>query len=283
MVERFKDKLEVINFNDIVDIALIALIFFFIYKFIRRRRALPILLGVAVYLIVMELCRLFYMDATYELLKWFTLPGTVALFIIFQSEIRSGLEKLGSTIINIGRVIKHKLVPLSASPEAEAIQKAVLRFSEARTGALIVIENAQGLDYYSRTGIDVDGIVTSQLLINIFEHNTPLHDGAVIIRENRVLAATCYLPLSDSMNLGKELGTRHRAGVGISEVTDSMTIIVSEETGKISVAFEGKLERNVSPERLKERISAMNNKNVIEGKNIKIWKGRVGNGKKANQ
>ena len=133
------------------------------------------------------------------------------------------------------------------------------------------------------TGIDVDGIVTSQLLINIFEHNTPLHDGAVIVRGNRVMSATCYLPLSDSMNIGKELGTRHRAGVGISEVTDSVTVIVSEETGKISVAYEGKLERNVSPERLKERIDFINNKTSIETKNIKIWKGRGKNGKKANQ
>ena len=130
----------------------------------------------------------------------------------------------------------------------------------------------------------MDGIVTNQLLINIFEHNTPLHDGAVIIRGNRVLSATCYLPLSDSMTLGKELGTRHRAGVGISEVTDSVTIIVSEETGKISIAYEGKLERNITSERLKDRIdSIINEKALVEGKNKKIWKGRVGNGKKTNQ
>ena len=108
---------------------------------------------------------------------------------------------------------------------------------KVRTGALIVIEQKVSLRDYERTGIDVDGIVTSQLLINIFEHNTPLHDGAVIVQGNRVVSATCYLPLSDNLGLSKELGTRHRAGVGISEVTDSLTVIVSEETGKISVAY----------------------------------------------
>lgn len=124
---------------------------------------------------------------------------------------------------------------------------------KVRTGALIVIEQNTTLAEYERTGIEVDGIVTSQLLINIFEHNTPLHDGAVIIRGNRVTWATCYLPLSDNMELSKELGTRHRAGVGISECTDSLTIIVSEETGRVSVAYGGKLTRNVDADMLREK------------------------------
>ena len=127
---------------------------------------------------------------------------------------------------------------------------------------------------YERTGIDVDGIVTSQLLINIFEHNTPLHDGAVIIQGNRVVSATCYLPLSDNLGLSKELGTRHRAGVGISEITDSLTIIVSEETGKISVAYEGELERNLDADSLRDRMHKILNNPVEEHKNLRIWKGR---------
>ena len=122
---------------------------------------------------------------------------------------------------------------------------------KAHTGALIVIEDEDSLADYERTGIDVDAIVTSQLLINIFEHNTPLHDGAVIVRNNRITSATCYLPLSDNMNLDKELGTRHRAGIGISEVTDSLTIIVSEENGQVSVAYRGKLERGLDGDGLK--------------------------------
>ena len=120
----------------------------------------------------------------------------------------------------------------------------------------------------------MDGIVTSQLLIKIFEHNTPLHDGAVIIQGNRVVSATCYLPLSDNLGLSKELGTRHRAGVGISEITDSLTIIVSEETGKISVAYEGELERNLDADSLRDRMHKILNNPVEEHKNLRIWKGR---------
>lgn len=137
-----------------------------------------------------------------------------------------------------------------------------------------MIEQKVSLRDYERTGIDVDGIVTSQLLINIFEHNTPLHDGAVIIQGNRVVSATCYLPLSDNLGLSKELGTRHRAGVGISEITDSLTIIVSEETGKISVAYEGELERNLDADSLRDRMHKILNNPVEEHKNLRIWKGR---------
>ena len=149
-----------------------------------------------------------------------------------------------------------------------------MEMGKVKTGALIVIEQNQSLSEYERTGIDVDGIVTSQLLINIFEKNTPLHDGAVIVRGNRVTSATCYLPLSDNMALSKDLGTRHRAGVGISEATDSMTVIVSEETGKISVAYKGELERSLDGDRLKERLKSIQNKPEEEPKKRILWKGR---------
>ena len=142
-----------------------------------------------------------------------------------------------------------------------------------KTCARIVVEQNQTLSEYERTGIEVDGIVTSQLIINIFEKNTPLHDGAVIVRGNRITSATCYLPLSDNMALSKELGTRHRAGVGISEATDSMTVIVSEETGKISVAYEGKLDRNLDAERLKEKLKLIQNKPEEETRKRIVWKG----------
>ena len=148
-----------------------------------------------------------------------------------------------------------------------------MEMGKVKTGALIVIEHEQPLKEYERTGIDVDGIISSQLLINIFEHNTPLHDGAVIVRGNRVVSATCYLPLSDNMALSKDLGTRHRAGVGISEVTDSLTVIVSEETGKISVAYGGELERNLDAARLKERLLEIQDK-PVEEKKRKLWKGK---------
>lgn len=275
-----------IRWTDVVEVLVIAVLVYYILVWIKNTRAWSLLKGVVVILLFFVFAAIFNMTTILWIAENVFTIAVTAIVVILQPELRRALETLGR------KNILASILPFETNKTQEGkissktiteITKACVEMSRVRTGALIVIENAQGLDDYSRTGIDVDGIVTSQLLINIFEHNTPLHDGAVIIRENRVLAATCYLPLSDSMNLGKELGTRHRAGVGISEVTDSMTIIVSEETGKISVAFEGKLERNVSPERLKERISTMNNKNVIEGKNIKIWKGRVGNGKKANQ
>ena len=152
------------------------------------------------------------------------------------------------------------------------IVKAASEMSKVKTGALIVVEQNIRLDEYERTGIVLDSVVTSQLLINIFEHNTPLHDGAVIIKGNRITSATCYLPLSDNMMLSTELGTRHRAGVGISEVTDSLTVIVSEETGKISVAYKGELKRNVTPDVLKEQLIILQNKSVTP-KKFKFWKG----------
>lgn len=275
-----------IRWTDVVEVLVIAVLVYYILVWIKNTRAWSLLKGVVVILLFFVFAAIFNMTTILWIAENVFTIAVTAIVVILQPELRRALETLGR------KNILASILPFETNKTQEGkissktiteITKACVEMSRVRTGALIVIENEQGLDDYSRTGIDVDGIVTSQLLINIFEHNTPLHDGAVIIRENRVLAATCYLPLSDSMNLGKELGTRHRAGVGISEVTDSMTIIVSEETGKVSVAFEGKLERNVSPERLKECIGAMNNKKVIEGKNIKIWKGRVGNGKKANQ
>lgn len=156
------------------------------------------------------------------------------------------------------------------------IVKACVEMGKVRTGALIVVEKMQSLADYERTGIEVDGLVSSQLLINIFEKNTPLHDGAVIIRENRVTSATCYLPLSDNMALSKELGTRHRAGIGISEVTDSVTVIVSEETGKISVAHEGELETGLDADRLRECLTNLTLEPGDEEEKKRFpWKGRA--------
>ena len=153
---------------------------------------------------------------------------------------------------------------------------------KVRTGALIVVRQKDDLSEYKQTGIDVDGIVTSQLLINIFEKNTPLHDGAVIIEGDRVASATCYLPLSDNMRLSKELGTRHRAAVGMSDVNDSMTVIVSEETGLISVAYNGVLSRGLNAEELESQLTTIQNKPVDEEKKRKLWKGKVSKNEKVD-
>ena len=145
---------------------------------------------------------------------------------------------------------------------------------KVKTGALIVIERDVMLNEYIRTGIPLDSLVSSQLLINIFEHNTPLHDGAIIVRGDRIVAATCYLPLSDNMTLSKALGTRHRAAVGISEVSDSLTIVVSEETGSVSVAKNGRLLRNLNQEQLKEQLQTLQTRISERNRKIKLWKGR---------
>ena len=173
----------------------------------------------------------------------------IGVIVIFQPELRKALEQLGQ------KKFVSNIIPFDSGREVQErfndktineLVKACFDMGEVKTGALIVIEEEIRLDEYVRTGINIDGILTSQLLINIFEHNTPLHDGAVIVRGNRVVAATCYLPLSDNMELSKQLGTRHRAGVGISEATDSLTIIVSEETGQVSVARGGELSRGLT-------------------------------------
>ena len=276
-----------IRWTDVVEVLVIAVLVYYILVWVKNTRAWSLLKGVVVILLFFVFAAIFNMTTILWIAENVFAIAVTAIVVILQPELRRALETLGR------KNILTSILPFETNKTQEGrvsqntileIARACSEMSRVRTGALIVIENEQVLDEYCRTGIDVDGIVTSQLLINIFEHNTPLHDGAIVIRGNRVLSATCYLPLSDSMNLGKELGTRHRAGVGISEVTDSVTVIVSEETGKISIAYEGKLERNVTSERLKERIdSIINIKNTTEGKNIKIWKGRAGNGKKANQ
>ena len=143
---------------------------------------------------------------------------------------------------------------------------------KAKTGALIVIEQEHNLDEFIKTGIAIDALVSSQLLINIFEHNTPLHDGAVVIKGNRVTSATCYLPLSDNMGISKDLGTRHRAAVGMSEKVDAFVIIVSEETGKVSIAYNGEIVRNVDKDYLKNKLSQIKTGELEKNKRIKIWK-----------
>ena len=205
--------------------------------------------------------------------------AVTAVIVILQPELRKAVEELGRKNIIASifpfEVSKGLGEGRFSDKTINEIAKACVEMGKVKTGALIVIEQNQSLSEYERTGIDVDGIVTSQLLINIFEHNTPLHDGAVIIRGNRITSATCYLPLSDNMQLSKELGTRHRAGVGISEATDSLTVIVSEETGKISVAYDGKIERNLSGDTLKERLKTIQNKPEEESRKRILWKGRA--------
>ena len=192
---------------------------------------------------------------------------------------RKALEQLGSKNLISGIFSFEGNRPSDSAFTEKTISELVrasVELGKAKTGALMVIEREVSLKDIERTGIEIDGLVTSQLLINIFEHNTPLHDGAVIVRENRIVAATCYLPLSDNMELSKQLGTRHGAGVGISEQTDSVTIIVSEETGQVSVAQNGRLIRGVNSSRLREILVKAQNKQIVDNSKLRhLLKGKV--------
>lgn len=266
-----------IRWTDIAEILIISFLVYHIMVWIKNTKAWSLLKGVVVIAVFIMIAAYFKMNTILWIVQNVIGVAVTAMVVILQPELRKALEELGrkniiSSIIPFDSISKEEAGRFSDKTINE-IAKACVEMGKVKTGALIVVEQNQSLKEYERTGIDVDGIVTSQLLINIFEHNTPLHDGAVIVRGDRVISATCYLPLSDNMELSKELGTRHRAGVGISEVTDSMTIIVSEETGKISIAYEGSLERNLDGDKLRDRLQMIQNK-TIEEKKLKLWKGR---------
>ena len=267
-----------IRWVDIVEILLIAFLMYHILVWVKNTRARSLLKGIIVIAVFILIAAYFQMNTILWIVQNAFGVAVTAVVVILQPELRKALEELGQKNI-ISSIIPFETYRTSeegrfSDKTINEITKACVEMGKVKTGALIVIEQNQSLTEYERTGIDVDGIVTSQLLINIFEKNTPLHDGAVIIRGNRITSATCYLPLSDNMALSKDLGTRHRAGVGISEATDSMTVIVSEETGKISVAYKGELERSLDGDRLKERLKSIQNKPEEEPKKRILWKGR---------
>lgn len=275
--KNFSSYRTTMDLGDVAEILIIAVLLYYTLVWMKTTRAWILLKGLIVILVFLLLAYFFRMTTILWMAQNVLGFAVTALIVVLQPELRKALEELGKKNI-ISSVLpfdnSHRVNEEFSEKTINEITKACVEMGKVRTGALIVIEQKVSLRDYERTGIDVDGIVTSQLLINIFEHNTPLHDGAVIIQGNRVVSATCYLPLSDNLGLSKELGTRHRAGVGISEITDSLTIIVSEETGKISVAYEGELERNLDADSLRDRMHKILNNPVEEHKNLRIWKGR---------
>ncbi len=266
----------------ITDVLEIALISFFIYQFmvwIKFTRAYTLLKGILIVLFFIMFAYILKMNTILWIIKNLSTILLTSVVVIFQPELRKMLEQLGQ------KRIMASILPLDSGREVQErftdktvneLVKACFDMGEVKTGALIVIEQNIRLSEYERTGINVDAVLTSQLLINIFEHNTPLHDGAVLVRGNRIVAATCYLPLSDNMELSKQLGTRHRAGVGISEVSDSLTIIVSEETGQVSVAENGKLSRGLTSAELRSALIRAQNKKVVNNSKLRhLLKGRM--------
>lgn len=272
----FTESAVSITLTDILEIFILAFLVYSLLLWIKNTRAWTLLKGIMVLVLFVSVVYLLQMNTLIFLVNRIIDIAIIAAVVVFQPELRRVLEQLGEKeivsalipIMDTNRGVSERF----SDKTVNEIVKASVEMSKVKTGALIVIEQNIRLDEYERTGIVLDSVLTSQLLINIFEHNTPLHDGAVIVKGNRITAATCYLPLSDNMMLSKELGTRHRAAVGISEVTDSMTVIVSEETGNISIAYKGELKRNVSAEVLKEHLIVLQNKSVQQ-KKFKLWKG----------
>jgi len=265
-----------ITATDVLEILILAFLVYNLLLWIKNTRAWSLLKGIAILVSCIAIVYLLQMTTLIYLVNRGLDIAITAAVVVFHPEIRRALERLGekpifSGLIQIGDSSKNVTERFSDKTVNEIV-KASVEMSKAKTGALIVLEQNTRLEEYERTGIMLDAIVTSQLLINIFEHNTPLHDGAVIIQGNRVTAATCYLPLSDNMMLNKALGTRHRAGLGISEETDSMTVIVSEETGAISVAYKGELMHAISQEELRRQLEILQNKSVAPRK-FQFWKG----------
>lgn len=265
---------------DLIQVLLIAVIIYYLMLWVKNTRAYTLLKGLLTVMLLLLLAYVLQMDTILWIFRNIGIVAITGLLIIFQPELRRALEQLGETnkltsLISFSglRVEEERL---SDRTIAE-LTRAVFEMSEVKTGALIVVEQNVLLKEYEKTGIAVDAVLSSQLLVNIFENNTPLHDGAVIVRKNRIMAATCYLPLSDNLSLSKSLGTRHRAGVGISEVSDSLTIIVSEENGKVSCAMSGKLDTALSANDLRDRLYQMQKKHNVKEEQGKYrrWKGRV--------
>ena len=260
-----------ISLRNLFEIAIISFLVYEILFWIKNTRAWTLLKGLLTIMVFAIVAVLLRLDTIVWILKNITTIAVTAFLVVFQPELRKALEQLGSQNLLSGILAQDdgKSSQEFNDRTVNELVRATFEMAKVKTGALMVIERGTSLKEIERTGIEISGLVTSQLLINIFEHNTPLHDGAVIIRGNRIVSATCYLPLTDSMDIGKELGTRHRAAVGISEVSDSLTIIVSEETGAVSLAKDGNLYKHLKKEELLEKLKQLK---IDEENNTDVFK-----------
>lgn len=263
-----------IKVTTVLEIIIMAIIIYEFIVWVKKTRAFSLLKGIIVLLIFWLLAYLFNFTTLLWIGGRIINFAIIALLIIFQPELRKALEQLGrnkffSKIFSFSD--KKDKGERCSDKTVNELVRASFELAKTKTGALIVIEQEILLEEYEKTGIPVDALISSQLLINIFEHNTPLHDGAVLVRGDRVVAATCYLPLSDNMHISKDLGTRHRAALGISEVSDTLTIVVSEETGKVSIAIAGELFRDVDADSLRSKLTFLQKK-TIDVNRYKLWR-----------
>lgn len=237
--------------NDIVDILIVSYIIYQLLILLRGTRAVQLLKGITVLIAIWLISNVFHLSTLQWLIENLFSVGVIAVIIIFQPELRRALEQLGrGGFFGRNRQAEDKI----AAKVVGEVTKATTYFAKKNIGALIVIERQTGLSDYIETGVVLKAKLSSELLKNIFLPNAPLHDGAVIVRNEQIMAAGCYLPLSENPFISKELGTRHRAGIGLSELSDAVVVIVSEETGKISLAIQGNLERGLNEEKLVSRL-----------------------------
>ena len=266
-----------VRIRDVIDILIVAIVIYKLLSLIKETRAEQLTKGIVVLLILNKLSEWAKFYTINWILKNAMTVGTLAILIVFQPELRRGLEYIGRSSF-----LKKSLIEVrgeSLSKVVEEIVDAVASLSRQKIGALIVLEKQTGLNEVADTGTKINGLVTSDLLINIFIPNTPLHDGAVIIKDDRIKAAACFLPLTDNSNISKELGTRHRAALGISERSDSLSIIVSEETGSISIAENGTIARYLDTKTLRQILTDMYKPEEDKQSFITKWRLKNGQGK----
>lgn len=263
-----KSFFQVLKLTDIIDIFLVAIIVYQLLKMIKETRAIQLVKGIAILFIILQISTWAHLTTLNYLLRNAMQVGMFAIVVIFQPELRSLLERVGRS--KVGKIIDVATgTTAEQSMAVSEITKAVANMSATKTGALIVFERETKLGDVISTGTLINAEVSAALLENIFVPNTPLHDGAVIIRGDRIYTAGCFLPLTSNKNLSRELGTRHRAALGISEASDALVVVVSEETGKISIALNGTLTRNLTEQSLK---TALNRAISKENQKGKFWR-----------
>lgn len=263
--------LQILRINDLVDVAIVSIILYFLISLIRETRAMQLVKGLVVFGIMLVISRALNLTAVNYILSALLQYGVFALIVIFQPELRSILERIGR--FKVGHIIDLSNDESSQIKKMiKSVAKASADLSATKTGALIVIERNTKLGEFLRTGTAINADVSSRLLENIFVPNTPLHDGAVIIRENKILTAACVLPLTANTNISPNLGTRHRAAIGLSEVTDAVIVVVSEETGTISIALNASLTRNLSQEALEKALNKILSKSYSKNEALDLFR-----------
>lgn len=260
------EPLSQIGVMDVIDILLLTVVFYYIYRFVRDRRAGKLAMGLLLIMGIMACSEIFHMRAIQFVFKNFYQVGITAIIIVFQPELRAALEKMGgatplTSLKGLGNGENRDMVALTHA--VDNLCEAVCDLSLDKTGALIVIERSTKLGEYIKPGDEINATLSPMLLRNLFFNKAPLHDGAVIIRDMRIQAAGCLLPLSTNEEIDKNLGTRHRAGIGITEVSDAVVVIVSEETGVISLACGGELKRNFNYNSLKKELLSQLSHNTV--------------------